>query len=94
MNLCYEDSKTMFITVGVGSLISFITNIWFICNNKCKKKNQINSDIEMIQLNHGSNSSNQNIVLSIDESSYSEFNAESLPDWVKEEYKQQQCVTI
>ena len=26
MNLCYEDNKALFITVGVGTLVSFITN--------------------------------------------------------------------
>ena len=95
MNPCYEDNKTMFITVGVGTLVSFITNIWFLCNNESGKKNRVNSDIEMIQLNRGSSSSNQNIVLNINESSlYPEFNGESLPDWVKDEYKQQQRMTI
>ena len=96
MNFCYEDNKTMFITVGLGALSSFIANIWFICNKyKNRRRNVIDQDIEMINLRHCSGSSNENIVLNINETTtYPEFNGNSLPDWVKDEYKQQQQVTI
>ena len=37
MEFCYNNNKTLFITTGVGAVVSFITNIWFIYNLKCKK---------------------------------------------------------
>ncbi len=87
MEFCYNNNKILFISAGVGAVVSFITNIWFIYNLKCKKKIiKKTKCIEMTDLNKVTDES-QNIRLNIKEHRNPEFNAESLPDWVKTEYK-------
>ncbi len=94
MEFCYDNNKTLFISVGVGAIVSFITNIWFIYNLKCKKRiiKTIKS-IEMTNLNKVIDDSH-NIRLNIKEDRNPEFNSESLPDWVKTEYKSQNKLNI
>ena len=95
MSFCYSDNKILFITTGAGALISFITNLWFAFNLKCKKQKIIRKtkSIEMIGLNHVTNQA-QNVCLNIKEQSSPEFNSESLPDWVKTEYKSHHNLNI
>ncbi len=87
MEFCYDNNKMLFISTGVGAIISFITNLWFVYNFKCKKRIiKTTKSIEMTDLNKVIDEA-QNVRLNIKEHRGAEFNSESLPDWVKTEYK-------